>query len=111
MLATRNNDKMWDDLHLRIMISGGPARRGNQRPSLLGRPITLSVSPTVDTAGPSLTSWHSRDTIRVLLPWDQSLSPKWLFFTLQYSSIGPTGKRATCSTSLSSDTLRFGIGH
>ena len=67
----------------------------------------LILQPTVDSAGPQLTTWEPQDTLRVFVPWKQGLGPRWLLFRLNYSTLSHHGKRAECDGSVGSDTLRF----
>ena len=104
--VTRDNDKEWDDLHLTIEVAGHPP--GGPRWGALAKSPTIVLRPTVDSAGPQLTTWQSRDTIRVLVPWPPSLTPRWLLFDLDYQMVSYAGRRSTCSGTVGTDTIRFG---
>ena len=103
--VTRDNDKQWDDLHLRIDVSRHPL--GPQEWMPVSRSATIVLRPTVDSAGLQLTTWQSQDTIRVLIPWTPSLTPQWLLFHLEYRAVSYGGRLSVCSGTLGSDTLRF----
>ena len=103
--VTRDNNKRWDDLHLLTEISRHPLSAQRWMPVAKAHPIVLS--PTVDSAGPQLTTWQSADTIRLVIPWPSGLEPRWLFFHLDYQTVSYAGKTSTCSGLLATDTLRF----
>ena len=96
-IVTRNNDKQWDDLHLRLEATG----------QLGGESATIVLGPTVDSAGPSLTSWQSQGPLRLLIPWYRALTTRRLMFWLSYSAIGFDGAVTRCQIMMRSDTLRF----
>ena len=104
--VTRNNDKQWDDFHLRVEAGGSPASRGLM-PISTSRSETLALSGTVDTAAALLTTWHGHDTLRVSLPWTDTLSPRRLHMFVEYHAFGETGARSACDAIFSSDTLVF----
>lgn len=103
--VTRDNDKQWDDLHLVVELQGHPPSDVRWPPLTHSVPIVLR--PTVDSAGPQLTTWQSEDTLRAFVPWRQVLGPRWLRFNLDYSTLSHAGQRSTCEGSLTTDTLRF----
>jgi hypothetical protein len=105
MATTRVNDKQWDDLHLTIDLSRHPL--GPQQWMPVSRSATIALRGTVDSAGPQLTTWQSRDTLRVLLPWTPSLESRWLLFHLQYRTLSYSHQLSECSGLLGTDTLRF----
>ena len=96
-IITRNNDKQWDDLHVRLEATG----------QLGGGSTALVLGPTVDSAGPSVTTWQSRHPIRVLVSWSRALTTRRLMFWLSYSAVGFDGKLTRCDIMMRSDTLRF----
>jgi hypothetical protein len=104
--VTRNNDKQWDDFHFRVEAGGSPAGRG-LLPTSQSRSETLALSGTVDTAVALLTTWQSQDTLRVSLPWTDTLSPRRLHMFVEYHAFGETGARSTCDAIFSSDTLVY----
>lgn len=103
--VTRDNDKQWDDLHLVVEVSGHPFSGPVFAP--LGATVPLVLRPTVDSAGPQLTTWQLHDTLRVFVPWKQSLDPRWLIFALDYQTLSYRGQRSSCGGRLGTDTLRF----
>jgi hypothetical protein len=103
--VTRDNDKQWDDLHLAIEVSAHPLGDARYPPSTKSIPVVLR--PTVDSAGPQLTTWETADTLRLIVPWQQSLGPRWLIFLLDYATLSHAGARAECGGRLGTDTLRF----
>jgi hypothetical protein len=103
--TTRDNDKQWDDLHLTIDLSGHPI--GPQQWVPVSSGATVVLRPTVDSAGPQLTTWQSEDTLRVLIPWTPSLAPRWLLFRMDYRSLSYGGRLSQCGGTLGTDTLRF----
>ena len=103
--TTRDNDKQWDDLHLTIDVSRHPL--GPQFWAPVSTSATIVLRPTVDSAGPQLTTWQSTDTLRVLLPWTPSLEPHWLLFHLEYRSLSYSHRLSMCGGTLGTDTLRF----
>jgi hypothetical protein len=104
--VTRNNDKQWDDFHLRVEAGGSPAGRGLM-PTSRSRSETLALSGTVDTAVALLTTWQGQDTLRVSLPWTDTLSPRRLHMFVAYHAFGETGARSACDAIFSSDTLVY----
>jgi hypothetical protein len=96
-VITRNNDKEWDDLHVRLEATG----------QLAGRSAAVVLGPTVDSAGPSVTTWQSGEPFRVLVPWGRGLTSRRLMFWLRYAAVGFDGKLTRCETMMRSDTLRF----
>ena len=96
-IVTRNNDKQWDDLHLRLEASA-PIGSGS---------AAIVLSPTVDSAGPSVTTWQSTEPVRVLVPWARGLTTRRLMLWLRYTSVGFDGAVTRCETLMRSDTLRF----
>jgi len=103
--VTRDNNKQWDDLHLVTEISAHPLSSTHWAPVAKGRPIVLQ--PTVDSAGPQLTTWETQDTLLLLLPRNPSLAPRWLFFRIDYKTLSYAGRQSTCEGILATDTLRF----
>ena len=103
--VTRDNDKQWDDLHLVVELHAHPASDVRWPPLTHSVPIVLR--PTVDSAGPQLTTWQSDDTLRLFLPWKEALGPRWLRFNLDYATLSHAGQRSTCGGHLGTDTLRF----
>lgn len=106
LAVTRNNNKQWDDFHLRVEAGGSPARRGLM-PTSLSRSETLALAGTVDTAVALLTTWQEQDTLRVSLPWTDTLSPRRLHMFVEYHAFGETGERSACDAIFSSDTLVY----
>lgn len=106
--VTRNNDKQWDDFHLRVEAGASAARRG-QMPTSTSRSETVALRGTVDTAAALLTTWQSQDTLRVSLPWADTLSPRRLHLFVEYHAFGETGARSACDAIFSSDTLVYPI--
>lgn len=104
--VTRDNDKQWDDLHLTVEVSRHPL--GPQSWAPIATSATMVLRPTVDSAGPQLTTWQSADTLRLLVPWTNGLEPRWLLFRLHYQTLNYHGGRAQCDGVLGTDTLRFG---
>jgi hypothetical protein len=104
--VTRNNDKQWDDFHLRVEAGGLPAGRGLM-PTSSSRSETLALSGTVDTAVALLTTWQNQDTLRVSLPWTETGSPRRLHMFVDYHAVGETGARSACDAIFSSDTLVY----
>ena len=96
-LITRNNDKQWDDLHLRVEASGQPDAGA----------VAIVLSPTVDSAGPSLTTWQSTQAFHVMIPWQRGFSTRRLMLWLNYSALGFDGRLTRCQVMMRSDTLRF----
>jgi hypothetical protein len=96
-IITRNNDKQWDDLHLRLEATG----------QLGAGSTAIVLGATVDSAGPSVTTWQSSEPLRVLVPWERRLSTRRLMFWLSYRAIGFDGTVTRCETMMRSDTLRF----
>lgn len=103
---TRDNDKQSDDLHLVVEVNAHAL--GNARWPPITASLPLVLRPTVDSAGPQLTTWESRDTLRLLVPYKQALGPRWLIFNLNYRTLSHKGVPAECGGTLGSDTLRFG---
>ena len=106
LAVTRNNDKQWDDFHLRVEAGGSPAGRGLM-PVSRSRSETLALSGTVDTAAAPLTTWQARDTLRVSMPWADTLGPRRLHMFVAYHAVGETGARSACDAIFSSDTLSY----
>ena len=104
--VTRNNDKQWDDFHLRVEAGGSTARRGLM-PASTSRSETIALSGTVDTAAALLTTWQGQDTLRVSLPWTDTLGPRRLHMFVAYHAFGETGARSACDAIFSSDTLVY----
>jgi hypothetical protein len=104
--VTRDNDKQWDDMHLVVEVSAHPLGPAQWPPLTSSTPIVLR--PTVDSAGPQLTTWQSSDTVRMLVPYTQALGPRWLIFRLSYRTLSHHGVPAECNGVLGTDTLRFG---
>jgi hypothetical protein len=97
----RRNDKQSDILLLRIEVAEPRHSLGT------GSWVEYRVGPTVDTAGPSITTWRARDTIRVVVPWARGIGARWLMFYLSYRATSYDGKVSECFAILRSDTLRF----
>jgi hypothetical protein len=104
--VTRNNDKQWDDFHLRVEAGGSPARRG-QMPASTSQSETVALRGSVDTAAALLTTWQAQDTLRVSLPWADTLGPRRLLMFVEYHAFGETGARSACDAIFSSDTLVY----
>lgn len=104
--VTRDNNKTWDLLHVVAKVSGHPL--GPQRYGELARSAPVILRPTVDSAGPQLTTWQSADTLHLIVPWEPAVAPRWLLFDLDYRTVSFEGKMSTCTGVLGSDTLRFG---
>jgi len=75
-----------------------------------GRTPRVVLGPTVDSAGPQLTTWQSDDTLRLVMPWRQPVNPAWLYFTLGYTTVSYMGEITRCSGFAHSDSLRFVAG-
>jgi len=103
--VTRDNDKQWDDLHLVVEVSRHPLGAATYAPATESVPFVLR--PTVDSAGPQLTTWQSSDTLRLLVPWKNEVGPRWLIFRAQYETLSHSGARAGCAGQMGTDTLRF----
>lgn len=103
--VTRDNDKQWDDLHLTVEVSAHPFSSQRWVPRGVSAPIVLA--PTVDSAGPQLTTWQLHDTLRLFVPWKQTLDPRWLVFTLDYHALSYKGVWSSCGGRMGTDTLRF----
>jgi hypothetical protein len=106
LAVTRNNDKQWDDFHLRVEAGGSPAGRALM-PLSRGHSGTLALSGTVDTAAAPLTTWQAQDTLRVSMPWTDTLGPRRLYMFVAYHAVGETGARSACDAIFSSDTLSY----
>ena len=98
----RSNNKQYDLLLLRVEVAEPRHSLGT------GSVVEYRLGPTVDTAGPSITTWRARDTIRVVVPWARGIGARWLMFYLGYRATSYDGKVSECSAILRSDTLRFG---
>jgi hypothetical protein len=104
--VTRDNDKQWDDLHLAVEVSAHPFSDTRWPPKERSVPVVLR--PTVDSAGPQLTTWQtSGDTLRLFVPWKQTIDPRWLVLVLDYRTLSHAGVPSNCSGRLGTDTLRF----
>jgi hypothetical protein len=103
--VTRDNDKKWDDLHLIVQVSGHPL--GPQRYIEITRSLPIVLRPTVDSAGPQLSTWQSAETLHLLVPWQPAVAPRWLVFDLNYQTVSYEGKMSSCAGTLGTDTLRF----
>ncbi|HEY7232638.1 MAG TPA: hypothetical protein VH539_00750 [Gemmatimonadaceae bacterium] len=103
--VTRDNDKQWDELRLVVQVHRHPISNVNWPELTTGLPVILA--PTVDSAGPQLTTWQAQDTLRLLVPWKPSLEPRWLVFRLSYRTLSHDGKPDECHGTLGTDTLRF----
>ena len=99
---TRSNDKRWDDLHLRVLTSSRAGALGATDDG-----IRVVLTPTVDSAGPSVTTWQSSDTIRLIFPWQRSLAQRWLVFAVAYHSITYDGRFTECATQAGTAKLVF----
>lgn len=105
LAMTRDNDKQWDDLHLVVQVTRHAPSDTNWVP--LGESIPIVLRPTVDSAGPQLTTWQLHDTLRLFVPWKPAIEPRWLLFSVGYQTVSYKGERASCGGRLASDTLRF----
>ena len=105
LAITRDNDKQWDDLHLVVEVTRHAPSDTNWAP--LGQSIPIVLQPTVDSAGPQLTTWQLHDTLRLFVPWKPAIEPRWLLFSVGYQTLSYKGERASCGGRLASDTLRF----
>ena len=103
--VTRHNDKQWDELRLVVQVHRHPFSNVNWPELTSSVPVILA--PTVDSAGPQLTTWQSNDTLRLLVPLKAGLDPHWLVFRLSYRTLSHGGKPDECDGSLGTDTLRF----
>jgi hypothetical protein len=97
----RHNDKEHDALTLRLEVAEPAHRLG------AGNPVQYHLTPTVDSAGPSITTWQPQDTIRLLVPWTGEQGGRSLLLFLSYSTIAHDGKMGGCAAILKSDVLRF----
>jgi len=97
----RHNDKQFDELILRLEPAS-PARRLGE-----GSTVEYRLAPTVDSAGPSITTWQPQDTIRLLLPWKRTAGDRWLLFYLTYRAVDHAGTASSCSFALRTDVLHF----
>ena len=98
----RHNDKYRDMLIMRVEVAEPRHALGT------GSILEYRLGPTVDTAGPSLTTWQARDTLRLVVPWAPRIGARWLMFYVRYLATSYDGKASECSAILRSDTLRFG---
>lgn len=105
LAVTRDNDKQWDDLHLVVEVMRHPLSDTSWAP--LGQSIPVVLRPTVDSAGPQLTTWQLHDTLRLFVPWKPAIEPRWLLFSVGYQTLSYRGERSSCSGRLGTDTLRF----
>jgi hypothetical protein len=103
--VTRDNDKQWDDLHLVVEVSRHPLSPTQWAPLMTSPPIVLQ--PTVDSAGPQLTTWQSNDTLHLLVPYEQALGLRWLIFRLTYHTVSHHDAFSRCDGVLGTDTVRF----
>jgi hypothetical protein len=103
--VTRDNDKQWDELRLVIDVSAHPLSDVNWPPIRSSLPVVLA--PTVDSAGPQLTTWQAPDTLRLLVPWTPSSGAHWLLFRLNYHTLSYHGAQKLCDGRLGTDSLRF----
>jgi hypothetical protein len=106
---TRVNNKQMDVLLLQVSVGGRPAT-GNRMVVMRGQTPRVVLGPTVDSAGPQLTTWQSDDTLRLVMPWRQPINPAWLYLALRYTTVSYTGEIKRCSGSAHSDSLRFVAG-
>ena len=97
----RHNDKRFDAMIVRVEVAEGRRILG------MGSNIEYRLTPTVDTAGQSLTTWQATDTVRLLLPWPSDANAKWLLFFVTYRAIAHDGTESECAVILRTDTLRF----
>ncbi len=91
---TRNNNKRMDDLHLGV----GTSWSANDA-------STMVLTPTVDTAGPSITTWESQGPLLVTLPRPADNNER-LHFFVAYHALGYDGRYVHCENVLTTDTLR-----
>jgi hypothetical protein len=97
----RHNDKTMDPLVVAVKVADGRHQFGYDND------LAYLLSPTVDSAGPMLTTWQANDTLRMLLPWPAGNLPRWLLVSLRYTAVSHTGERSECEGTMRSDTLRF----
>ena len=97
----RHNDKQFDALILRVEVASPAHQLGG------GNTVEYRLAPTVDSAGPSITTWQPQDTVRLLVPWDQGSGDRRLLFFLNYRTIAHDGTMSGCSVVLRSGVLRF----
>jgi hypothetical protein len=97
----RHNDKEFDALTLRLEVAGPGHMLG------AGNPVEYHLTPTVDSAGPSITTWQPHDTLRLLVPWSGAQGGRSLLLFLDYRAIAHDGTLGGCSAILKSDLLRF----
>ena len=105
LAVTRDNDKQWDDLHLVVEVTRHPLSDTAWVP--LGQSVPIVLRPTVDSAGPQLTTWQLHDTLRLFVPWKQAIEPRWLLFSVNYQTLSYHGAPSRCAGRLGTDTLRF----
>jgi len=97
----RHNDKKFDLLTLNVRVAEGRHALGYDSN------LEYRLSPTVDSAGPQITTWQGGDTLRMLLPWPRGIAARWLLFTFMYQATTYDGQRSDCAAIIRSDTLRF----
>lgn len=73
--VTRNTNKQWDDFHLHVEAGGVPVSRGLM-PTTISGSATFALSGTVDTTAAPLTTWQRQDTLRMSLPWPDTIGPE-----------------------------------
>lgn len=103
--VTRDNDKQWDELRLVVEVSAHPF--SDLRWPALGKSLPVILQPTVDSAGPQLTTWQSDSTLRLFVPWKPTIGPRWLVLGLNYHTLSHSGVHASCGGRAGTDTLRF----
>ena len=106
LAVTRNNNKQWDDFHVRVEAGRNPATLGSI-PAATSRSETVALLESVDTAAAPLTTWQRKDTLRMSLAWPDALGPRRLHFFVQYHAVGEAGIRSACDAIFSSDTLVY----
>jgi hypothetical protein len=106
LAVTRNNDKVWDAFHVRVDVGGSLPGRGLM-PASSSQSETLAFTRTVDTAAAQLTTWQEQDTLRLSLPWTDTLGPRRLLMFVEYHAFGEAGARSACDAIFSSNTLVF----
>ena len=104
--TTRVNNKRLDILSMQIGAGGRPAPAGRMV-VMRGQTPRVVLTPTVDSAGPQLTTWQLSDTLRLLMSWRRPAAPQWLYFTMGYTTVSYAGDVKSCGGFLHSDSLRF----
>lgn len=97
----RHNNKRFDLLTLSVRVADGQHALGYDSN------LEYRLAPTVDSAGPQVTTWQGGDTLRMLLPWPRGISARWLLFFFKYSATTYAGETSDCWAAIRSDTLKF----